>query len=52
MTLICVVIFIMFMAMRPVRAGNETLIYDANGHYVGSVFDYGKTQTYTNPLSG
>ena len=29
------------------RAG-ETPVYDANGHYAGSVHDYGKTQTYTD----
>jgi hypothetical protein len=29
------------------RAG-ETPVYDKNGHYQGSVFDYGKTQTYTD----
>jgi hypothetical protein len=26
----------------------ETPVYDANGHYAGSVFDYGRTQTYTD----
>src|SRR6516164_2154472 len=30
------------------RAG-ETPVYDANGHYAGSVHDYGKTQTFTEP---
>jgi hypothetical protein len=29
------------------RAG-ETPVYDANGHYAGSVHDYGKTQTFTD----
>ena len=29
------------------RAG-ETPVYDANGRYQGSVFDYGRTQTYTD----
>jgi hypothetical protein len=26
----------------------QTPVYDANGHYSGSVFNYGKTQTYTD----
>jgi hypothetical protein len=26
----------------------ETPVYDADGKYAGSVFDYGKTQTYTD----
>ena len=26
----------------------ETPVYDANGRYQGSVFDYGRTQTYTD----
>ena len=47
MTLICVVIFVVFMAMRPAPAG-ETPIYGPDGKYQGSVFDYGKTQTYTD----
>ena len=47
MTLICVVIFVVFMAFRPARS-EEMPVYDANGHYAGSVFDYGKTQTYTD----
>src|SRR5262249_25560523 len=46
MTLVCVVIFVVFMALRPVRAG-ETPVY-ANGRYQGSVFDYRRTQTYTD----
>ena len=29
------------------RAG-ETPVYDKDGRYQGSVFDYGKTQTYTD----
>jgi hypothetical protein len=29
------------------RAG-ETPVYDKDGKYSGSVFDYGKTQTYTD----
>jgi uncharacterized membrane protein YgcG len=29
------------------RAG-ETSVYDKDGRYSGSVFDYGKTQTYTD----
>src|SRR5262247_4936079 len=45
MTLICVVIFWGFMAFRPSRAG-ETPIYGPDGKYQGSVFDYGRTQTY------
>ena len=47
MTLTCVVIFVVFMAFRPARS-EEMPVYDANGHYAGSVFDYGKTQTYTD----
>jgi len=47
MTLICVVIFWVFMAFRPPRAG-ETPIYGLDGKYQGSVFDYGRTQTYTD----
>src|SRR5215471_16470489 len=47
MTLICVVIFVVFMALRPVRAG-ETPVYGPDGKYQGSVFDYGRTQTYTD----
>ena len=47
MTLICVVIFWVFMAMRPVRAG-ETPVYGPDGKYQGSVFDYGRTQTCTD----
>jgi hypothetical protein len=46
-TLVCVVIFIVFMALRPARAG-ETPIYGPDGKYQGSIFDYGKTQTYTD----
>src|SRR5262252_10462009 len=38
MTLICVVIFVVFMAFRPARS-EEMPVYDANGHYQGSVFD-------------
>jgi hypothetical protein len=26
----------------------EIPMYDANGHYAGSVFNYGRTQTYTD----
>jgi len=26
----------------------ETPVYDANGRYQGSVYDYGRTQTYTD----
>jgi hypothetical protein len=44
---ICAVIFFAFMAIRPAGAG-ETPVYDANGHYAGSVHDYGRTQTYTD----
>jgi hypothetical protein len=47
MTLVCVVIFVVFMAMRPAPAG-ETPIYGPDGKYKGSVFDYGRTQTYTD----
>jgi len=46
-TLICVVIFWVFMALRPARAG-ETPVYGLDGKYQGSVFDYGRTQTYTD----
>ena len=51
MTLICVVIFVVFMAMRPAPAG-ETPIYGPDGKYQGSVFNYGKTQTYTDRKVG
>src|SRR5262249_12403512 len=27
---------------------HQTPVYDANGHYAGSVFNYGRTQTYTD----
>jgi hypothetical protein len=27
---------------------SQTPIYDSNGHYAGSVHDYGRTQTYTD----
>ena len=40
-------ILMVFMALHSAHAG-ETPVYDANGHYAGSVFDYGKTQTYTD----
>src|SRR5262245_22646091 len=46
-TLVCVIVFIVFMAIRPVRA-DETPIYGPDGKYQGSVFDYGRTQTYTD----
>jgi hypothetical protein len=46
-TLICVAVFIVFMAIRPVRA-QQTPIYGPDGKYQGSVYDYGKTQTYTD----
>jgi hypothetical protein len=45
--LVCVAVFIVFMAIRPARAG-ETPIYGPDGKYQGSVFNYGKTQTYTD----
>jgi hypothetical protein len=48
MTLVCVVIFVVFMAMHPAARAGETPIYGPDGKYQGSVFDYGKTQTYTN----
>src|SRR5262249_4944907 len=44
---ICAVIFFAFMAIRPAGAG-ETPIYGPDGKYQGSVFNYGKTQTYTD----
>ena len=47
MAAICVVIFFTFVAIRPAPAG-ETPIYGPDGKYQGSVFDYGKTQTYTD----
>ena len=47
MTLICVVIFVVFMAFRPAHS-EEMPVYDVNGHYAGSVFGYGKTQTCTD----
>jgi hypothetical protein len=31
-----------------VTRAEERPLYDANGHYAGSVYDYGKTQTYTD----
>jgi hypothetical protein len=40
-------ILMVFMALHSAHAG-ETPVYDANGHYAGSVFNYGKTQTYTD----
>jgi hypothetical protein len=47
MTIVCVVIFLVFMAIRPAGAG-ETPVYGPDGKYQGSVFDYGRTQTYTD----
>jgi hypothetical protein len=47
MTLICITVFVVFMALRPARAG-ETPIYGPDGKYQGSVFEYGKTQTYAD----
>ena len=47
MALVCVAVFIVFMAIRPVRA-EQTPIYGPDGKYHGSVFNYGRTQTYTN----
>ena len=43
---ICAVIFFAFMAIRPAGAG-ETPVYDANGHYAGSVHDYGRSGQIT-----
>ena len=48
MTLVCVVIFVVFMAMHPAARAGETPIYGPDGKYQGSVFDYGRTQTYTD----
>src|SRR5262249_57023176 len=45
MTLVCVVIFVVFMAMRPAPAG-WTPVYGPDGKYKGSEFDYGMTQPY------
>jgi hypothetical protein len=47
MAMLCVVVFVLTMAIRPAPAG-ETPVYDKDGRYSGSVFDYGKTQTYTD----
>src|SRR5262249_48323305 len=47
MTLVCAIIFITFMAIRPAPAG-ATPIYGPAGKYHASVFDYRKTQTYTD----
>src|SRR5262249_61526295 len=44
MTLVCVIIFITFMAIRPAPA-REAPSYGPNGHYPGCVLDYGQTQT-------
>jgi len=48
------VALLMVLAAHPRTAsadpvlGKQTPIYGADGKYQGSVFDYGKTQTYTN----
>jgi hypothetical protein len=42
---VCAIALALTMAMS--RAG-ETPIYGPDGKYQGSVFDYGKTQTYTD----
>src|SRR5262249_48092868 len=47
MTLVCVIIFITFMAIRPAPAG-ETPIYGPAGQYQGAGVDYGKAETYTD----
>src|SRR5215471_14899734 len=46
-TLVCVVIFVVFMALRP-APGGETPVYGPDGKYQGSVHDYGRMQTYTD----
>src|SRR5262249_15179299 len=49
MVVLCIMVFFVFMAMRPAPAmAQQTPIYGPDGKYQGSVFDYGRTQTYTD----
>ena len=49
MVVLCIMVFFVFMAMRPAPAmAQQTPIYGPDGKYQGSVFNYGKTQTYTD----
>ena len=44
-----VVIAVIYIIWSITHAGAaERPLYDANGHYAGSVHDYGRTQTYTD----
>ena len=45
--LIFIVIVIFWFASAHAQS-HQTPVYDASGHYAGSVFNYGKTQTYTD----
>src|SRR5215510_8747852 len=49
MVVLCIMVFFVFMAMRPAPAmTQQTPIYGPDGKYQGSVFNYGRTQTYTD----
>ena len=49
MVVLCIMVFFVFMAMRPAPAmAQQTPIYGPDGKYQGSVFNYGRTQTYTD----
>lgn len=49
MGVLCIMVFFVFMAMRPAPAmAQQTPIYGPDGKYQGSVFNYGRTQTYTD----
>src|SRR5262249_24864619 len=39
-------LFLMICAAIGAAFGGERPLYDRDGHYAGSVFDYGKTQSY------
>jgi hypothetical protein len=41
-------IFLMIVMAEVRSHAAETPVYDANGHYAGSVHDYGRTQTFTD----
>jgi hypothetical protein len=48
LTFVAVVAVIIAVASCAHAQSRQTPLYDANGHYAGSVFDYGRTQTYTD----
>ena len=49
MVVLCIMVFFVFMAMRPAPAMAQLRpIYGPDGKYQGSIFSYGHTQTYTD----